>query len=914
MVGDLPTLSASSQWTAAYLRPSQVLLWSGDDQRGAYYAWALPADWRPFMAFRWPVPGHVVGCPDQREVFLASAVIPMGWKNAVSLFQHLHRQLGLSPVPAGAGLPPDWEWRRDRPVPGSAVAEGGGWIQYYLDDFDAPEFVDRTDWQRLRGILSATHRRQREAYARKGVGISQDKAHVRELAVNRMGAHIDGDKGFVSVPEQKFLECGWMCVWLLSQPAVGRKSLLMVLGRFVRCFEFRRPLMGLLNDVWPRQNWILRRSLKAAAIRELIRALGCLPLAVGSLRTEPSGMVTCSDASLHGAGLCASAGLTQEGKAMLANVEAGDVPAFRPAGALTYNAGNGLRILAICLFDGLGASVCALTRLPCQVVGFASAEADKAAKRLLRRRWPGLIELGDISNVDRHVLEQLHTSINHGLDMVLVGAGSPSRESLQGEAPRRFFELSRVLDLLRDIFSVPVHYFVEGSFDMSAEHRNLFSRVLCTTPVLLDAKWVSWCHRPRLFWCSWEVFPLQGEHMENWGDYKELRVPLCREDASAWLDVNSVWNGESNGWLPALTCPHYRKQPNPSVMADLDLASQEAIRRWTEDHFRFPVGTYEAKNMVTGPDQALRLPSASEREALMGFDRGYITQAISPKCSPSEVLNLVGTLVGRSSHVCVITILLHSLLVQFGLEPVRNLERLVAARQVASAGWLLYPRFVPRGLETPDTAQLVLHFIRQAEKGGTDIRLDVGVPFRMQAWPRAAVALGFINEAAGLLVAFDCMLRSGELYTLKVKDVKFMRKRAVLNLNQSKAGKRAGHSEMVVVESRLAFKWLKQACSGRSKEERLLSKGPAFFRKLFHAMTGFFNAEGLLTVYSLRRGGATWDFLHHQSMERTLLRGRWSTAHTARIYLQDAVATVSHLQLTAEQRQLAHFLLRRLKP
>ncbi|CAJ1446154.1 unnamed protein product [Effrenium voratum] len=633
-----------------------VLLWSGDDQRGAYYAWALPADWRPFMAFRW--------------------------------------QLGLSPVPAGAGLPPDWEWRRDRPVPGSAVAEGGGWIQYYLDDFDAPEFVDRTDWQRLRGILSATHRRQREAYARKGVGISQDKAHVRELAV-----------------------------------------------------------------------------------------------------TEPSGMVTCSDASLHGAGLCASAGLTQEGKAMLANVEAGD--------------------------------------------------ADKAAKRLLRRRWPGLIELGDISNV---------------------------------------------------------------------------------------------------------VFPLQGEHMENWGDYKELRVPLCREDASSWLDVNSVWNGESNGWLPALTCPHYRKQPNPSVMADLDLASQEAIRRWTEDHFRFPVSTYEAKNMVTGPDQALRLPSASEREALMGFDRGYITQAISPKCSPSEVLNLVGTLVGRSSHVCVITILLHSLLVQFGLEPVRNLEKLVAARQVASAGWLLYPRFVPRGLETPDTAQLVLHFIRQAEKGyvATDCNpsdipsrwggqrsltgkdSSAAVPELVPAWEDldtavgawlehaysegAAVTLGFINEAAGLLVAFDCMLRSGELYTLKVKDVKFMRNRAVLNLNQSKAGKRAGHSEMVVVESRLAFKWLKQACSGRSKEERLLSKGPAFFRKLFHAMTGFFNAEGLLTVYSLRRGGATWDFLHHQSMERTLLRGRWSTAHTARIYLQDAVATVSHLQLTAEQRQLAHFLLRRLKP
>ena len=140
-----------------------------------------------------------------------------------------------------------------------------------------------------------------------------------------------------------------------------------------------------------------------------------------------------------------------------------------------------------------------------------------------------------------------------------------------------------------------------------------------------------------------------------------------------------------------------------------------------------------------------------------------------------------------------------------------------------------------------------------------------------------------------------------------------MRERAVLNLHQSKAGKRTGHSEMVIVESRMAFKWLKRACLNRHKDALLIERGAGFFRKLFHSLLSFFNTEGLLNVYSLRRGGATWDFLHHQSMERTLLRGRWASTSTARIYLQDAAATVNHLSLTPDQRHLANFMLQKLK-
>ena len=98
------------------------------------------------MTFKLPVPGRIVGRPDRDQVYVASAVIPMGWINAVSLFQHLHRQAGLAREPCGAGRDPAKEWRRDKPVPKGAVEPSGTWFQYYLDDFDCPEKVPRHRW------------------------------------------------------------------------------------------------------------------------------------------------------------------------------------------------------------------------------------------------------------------------------------------------------------------------------------------------------------------------------------------------------------------------------------------------------------------------------------------------------------------------------------------------------------------------------------------------------------------------------------------------------------------------------------------------------------------------------------------------------------------------------------------------
>ena len=178
-------------------------------------------------------------------------------------------------------------------------------------------------------------------------------------------------------------------------------------------------------------------------------------------------------------------------------------------------------------------------------------------------------------------------------------------------------------------------------------------------------------------------------------------------------------------------------------------------------------------------------------------------------------------------------------------------------------------------------------------------------PLMARAFAGACILSGKVPEAAAILTAFDALLRPGELYMLQVRDITFLSDSAVLTLRDTKTGKRKNSGEMVVLQSRIATCYLRLACRGLAPRDSLLRDGPPAFRHLFRNLVDFFELPGLFAVYSLRRGGATYDFLQHNSMERTLLRGRWTSTSTARIYIQDTIATISQLRLTPLQRQLA---------
>jgi integrase len=149
-----------------------------------------------------------------------------------------------------------------------------------------------------------------------------------------------------------------------------------------------------------------------------------------------------------------------------------------------------------------------------------------------------------------------------------------------------------------------------------------------------------------------------------------------------------------------------------------------------------------------------------------------------------------------------------------------------------------------------------------------------------------------------ILLAFHCYLRPSELLRLGKSTISLGRTGAgVLSLEWTKVGQQKGAKETVRVEDQLVLFWLRRRLVGRSSGALLLESSPYSFRK--------FLADGFKKLgvehhgympYSLRRGGATHDFLVHRDIARCLFRGRWADVRTGRIYIMDGAARMAELQ------------------
>ena len=150
-----------------------------------------------------------------------------------------------------------------------------------------------------------------------------------------------------------------------------------------------------------------------------------------------------------------------------------------------------------------------------------------------------------------------------------------------------------------------------------------------------------------------------------------------------------------------------------------------------------------------------------------------------------------------------------------------------------------------------------------------------------------------------LLVGFYGMLRTGELLQVQPAHLTQPRKTdpAIIALGYTKGGKRQGAAESVTIGVQfvtyLLWHWTHQFSSHSS-----LCPSPHTWREMFSSTVrdlGF--EEFSFRPYSLRRGGATFWFRQHGSLDRILLQGRWSTQRTARIYLNEGLALLSELRL-----------------
>ena len=125
-----------------------------------------------------------------------------------------------------------------------------------------------------------------------------------------LGYAVRGFLGAVQLSAKKSAELISLGVFALLERQPRPKLLLVVGGKVMPGLQLQRPALAAVNDLWlvgPAKVPALQR---AEAVRdELWLLLALLPKHYLDMRTPTSGLVSASDASELGGGVCVSAGL-----------------------------------------------------------------------------------------------------------------------------------------------------------------------------------------------------------------------------------------------------------------------------------------------------------------------------------------------------------------------------------------------------------------------------------------------------------------------------------------------------------------------------------------------------------------------------------------------------------------------------
>jgi hypothetical protein len=89
-------------------------------------------------------------------------------------------------------------------------------------------------------------------------------------------------------------------------------------------------------------------------------------------------------------------------------------------------------------------------------------------------------------------------------------------------------------------------------------------------------------------------------------------------------------------------------------------------------------------------------------------------------------------------------------------------------------------------------------------------------------------------------------------------------------------------------------------CKDLLPGDSVLRRTPAQSRLGFNAAVKECHLDSGVRPYSLRRGGSTYHFRLHGSIDKTMEIGRWQHLKTARVYVNTALSEVATLRLGAQ--------------
>lgn len=199
------------------------------------------------------------------------------------------------------------------------------------------------------------------------------------------------------------------------------------------------------------------------------------------------------------------------------------------------------KINVLSLFDGISCGHLALDKAGIQINKYYASEIDKYATKVTNRNYPETINLGDVRNVNREIL-------NSEIDL-LIG-GSPCQGFSQAgkmknfEDPRSklFWEYVRVLQ------EVNPKYFLLENVVMKQEWQDIISEALGVTPIMIDSSLTSAAVRRRLYWTNIPNIKQPKDMKITFGDIRERNVSrgaiYYSEKAMEWINRHKERTGK----------------------------------------------------------------------------------------------------------------------------------------------------------------------------------------------------------------------------------------------------------------------------------------------------------------------------------------------------------------------------------
>lgn len=203
-------------------------------------------------------------------------------------------------------------------------------------------------------------------------------------------------------------------------------------------------------------------------------------------------------------------------------------------------------------------------------------------------------------------------------------------------------------------------------------------------------------------------------------------------------------------------------------------------------------------------------------------------------------------------------------------------------------------------------------------------------------WPltiaiaRTMAGNGYVDCAVATLIAFDGLLRVGELVAVLVADVSLpddsrrgaashmvphSSSQGLPSLRRSSSAyirlavTKTGRNQTAEVSNVDVITLLQRHISSRPADSRLFPFPSAtpddHYRSIFRATCVALGIGSFhFTPHSLRHGGATHAHMHMgQTIEHVLHRGRWQSNSSARVYLQSGAAALIATQLPEQAQQ-----------